>query len=166
MYKLVFIMIMLPIWLYAQILQVEQELSMKAVYLAKQAVNRAVHAAAQQLDEEALADGEIRIDSEAAWQTAKLYLQKNLELDQSFKSLSPSSLLKQIKITVFSVINEVKGLPYTYKNEQYAYEVMVKKPAVIMIIEVDYNKAFQLFKEVKWNIKGTAEITLHGYLTL
>lgn len=163
MYKLVLILAMMTVWLTAHTLQIEEELSMKTLFLAKQAINRSAHAAAQQLEKEALGAGILRIDDEQAEQEAWLYLQENLRLDRSGMPLSGSILKDQAKLLVFEIINDDQQFPYTYRNAAYDYSVQLYQPGVVMIVEITYPS--HLMKPIKWQIKGTAELTLLGHLT-
>ena len=165
MYKLVLIIAMMSVWLTAHMLQIEQEMSMKTLFLAKQAINRSAHAAAQQLDGEALGKGIFRIDEEQAGKAAQIYLQTNLKLDSSGMPLEHSFLRHQAKVLVFEIINEGAGFPYYYYNASYDYQVVLYQPGVVMIVEIQYPRAFQVLEPIIWQIKGTAELTLLNHLT-
>ena len=165
MYKLVLIIAMMSVWLTVHMLQIEQEMSMKTLFLAKQAINRSAHAAVQQLDMEALGKGIFRIDEEQAVAAANQYLQTNLQLDSSGMPLQHSFLRHQAKLLVFEIINEGVSFPYYYRNASYDYNVMLYQPGVIMIVEIQYPRAFQVMVPIIWQIKGTAEMTLLNHLT-
>jgi len=165
LYKLVLILAMLSVWLTVHMLQVEQEMSMKTLFLAKQAINRSAHAAAQQLNMEALGKGILRIDEEQAEEAAWQYLQTNLQLDRSGMPLQHSFLRHQAKVLVFEVINDHYSFPYYYRNAAYDYSVQLYRPGVIFIVEIQYPPAFQLMEPIIWQIKGTAELTLLNHLT-
>ncbi|MFB9328777.1 hypothetical protein ACFFSY_22810 [Paenibacillus aurantiacus] len=158
MYKLLWILLLLASWMYAQAIQVDEESSMKALYLGKHAVNRAAHAAAQQVDAVALAAGRLRIEPDAALQEAAFYLQANLELDEEGNPLPGSYLRERVEILVFRVINDDVAFPYTYRNPAYDYEVTLDRPGVVLMIRMKYPRVFTVMPPVEWVVKGTAEL--------
>lgn len=160
MYKLVLIIAMMSVWLTVNLLQVEEEMAMKTLFLGKHAINRAAHAAAQQLDIEALGDGLMQIDPVAAAGTAAQYLQMNLSLDQDGVPIRHSFLRHPVEVLVFDVVNAEHSFPYYYRNDTYNYEVVLKRPGVVLIAKVIYPRAFQILDSIEWNIKGTAELVL------
>ncbi|MNZ68973.1 hypothetical protein D3C78_872540 [compost metagenome] len=132
---------------------------MKALFYGKHAVNRAAHAAAQQLDPEALGDGIFRIAPEAAAETAARYLQVNLRVDASGAPLAGSALKEPVEVVVFEIINADETFPYTYRNNDYQYEVILHRPGVVLIALIRYPRAFELMEDIEWYIKGAAEVT-------
>ena len=58
MYKLVLVMLMMVIWMFMHALQTDEEMAITALFQGKHAVNRAAHAAAQQVDRAALSEGQ------------------------------------------------------------------------------------------------------------
>lgn len=159
MNKLVAILAMMGIWLMCHIVQVDQELAMKQLFQSKRAVNRAAHAAAQQLDKEALGDGVLRLDEREAAKAALLYLQANLLIDANGSPLPGSWLRDPVDILVFEIVNAEENFPFTYRNETYQYEVVLRRPGVIMIAGVHHPSAFRGLDPIHWTIKGTAELT-------
>jgi len=160
MNKLLLIVLMLGVWTYIGLQQVEAELAMRTLFEGKRAVNRSVHAAAQQLDREALADGIFRIDEVKAAAAASSYLMNNLKLDHQGMPLEDAFLRERIEVRVYEVINDEYNFPYTYRNEQYQYEVTLRRPGVIMIIHLKYPRAFGVLKPIEWEIKGAAELVI------
>lgn len=158
MYKLLLIIVMMSVWISIHLLQVEEELAMQALFQGKHAVNRAVHAAAQQLDPEALGDGLLQIAPDAAAETAARYLQVNLRLDKNGMPLSDSIFKHPVEVVVFEVVNDDRIFPYTYRNDTYQYEVTLQRPGVVMIAHIIYPRAFQLLDSIEWHIKGAAEL--------
>lgn len=158
MYKLVLIVAMMTIWLMAHLMQVEEEMAMKTLFQGKHAVNRAAHAAAQQVDKEALGDGIARIDPDAASRAAVEYLRGNLHLDANGMPLERSFLKDPVQVLVFDIVNSDQSFPYSYRNEQYDFQVELKKPGVIVIAKVVFPRAFSVMERVEWNIKGAAEL--------
>lgn len=158
MYKLVLIMLMIVVWMYIHALQVDEEIAMGALFQGKHAVNRAAHAAAQQVDVRALADGRLHIDERAAALAAGEYLQANLQLDASGEPLPNAFLRERVEVLVFEVINDDRSFPYEYRNAAYNYEVTLERPGVVMIVNVIYPRVFSVIKPIVWQIKGAAEL--------
>ncbi|WP_424768842.1 hypothetical protein [Paenibacillus sp. sgz302251] len=158
MYKLLLIVVMMSVWLSIHLLQVEEELAMQTLFQGKYAVNRAAHAAAQQLDAEALGNGVTQIAPAAAVETAARYLQENLRLDDKGVPLPESFLKQPVEVMVFEIINADKTFPYTYRNDTYRYKVTLKRPGVIIIAHIVYPRAFQIIDSIEWHIKGAAEL--------
>jgi len=139
-------------------LQIDEEVSMNTLFRVKHGLNRATHAAAQQLNEEKLAQGIMSIDPFAAEEKARDYLQYNLQLDVNNYPLQGSFLESPLEILVFEIINENRIFPYHYVNEDFGYEVTLLRPGVVMIIRVEYPRIYQLIGPITWVIKGTAEL--------
>jgi hypothetical protein len=158
MYKLLLIVVMMTVWISIHLLQVEEELAMRTLFLGKHAVNRAAHAAAQQVDPAALGDGLLRLYPIEATNTAALYLRQNLKLDASGAPLPESFLKQRVEVVVFEIVNADQTFPYTYRNDAYDYEVTLQRPGVVMIIHLVYPRAFQVLDAIEWNIKGAAEL--------
>ncbi|WP_138755179.1 hypothetical protein [Paenibacillus sinopodophylli] len=159
MYKLLLIVVMMSIWLSVHLLQVEEELAMQTLFQGKHAVNRAAHAAAQQVDAAALSEGILRLSPEAAADEAALYLQRNLLLDESGEPVAGSFLKERVEVEVFEVVNADEMFPYTYRNTAYDYEVTLHHPGVILIVHIMYPRGFQIMEPIEWHIKGAAELT-------
>lgn len=158
MYKLLLIVVMMTVWISIHLLQVEEELAMQTLFQGKHAVNRAAHAAAQQLDQAALGEGLLRISPDDAADAAAIYLQGNLRLDPNGVPL-PGSFLKQpVELAVFEIVNAEQTFPYTYRNDTYKYEVTLQRPGVVIIVHIVYPRAFQVMEPIEWYIKGAAEL--------
>ncbi|CAM4187917.1 hypothetical protein L1N85_11515 [Paenibacillus alkaliterrae] len=158
MNKLLLIVVMMTVWISIHLLQVEEELAMQTLFQGKYAINRAAHAAAQQLDPVALGNGVLQIAPEAAAETAARYLQVNLRLDANGLPLPGSFFKDPVEIVVFEVINADRGFPYTYRSDAYQYEVTLQRPGVIIIANIVYPRAFEVLDEIEWHIKGAAEL--------
>lgn len=139
-------------------MQVDQELSMQSLFQAKYALNRSTHAAAQQLDIQKLSQGFTSINNDEAYNTAQMYLQKNLNLDTSNAPLPNTFLRSKVDVLVFEVINENEQFPYTYTNVDYDYQVVLQKPGVIIIIRVIYPRTYNILGPIAWEIKGVSEV--------
>lgn len=157
MAKLVLGVLMVVVWWMIHALQVDEELAMNTVHEAKRAVDRAAHAAAQQLDRNALEMGTITLDPDLAKETGYAYLQANLRLDASFDPLPGSMLREQVVVKQFVVIGEEASFPYTYRNELYDYEVTLVRPGVILIVHLSFPRLFGVLAPVSWDLKGSAE---------
>jgi hypothetical protein len=160
MHKLLLLTLMAAVWMMLLALQIDGEMAIRTLFEAKRAVNRAAHAAAQQLDNDALASGVARIDEAAAASAALQYLQANLRLDPSLAPLPGSMLRDPVEIAVLRVVNADEIFPYTYRNEAYNYEVTLRRPGVILIARVRYPRGFNVMGPVEWYVKGSAELVL------
>ncbi|GLX66393.1 hypothetical protein [Paenibacillus glycanilyticus] len=160
MYKLMLIVLMMTVWVSVHFLQTDEEMAMKLLYQSKHALNRAAHAASQQLDPIAMADGVLRIDPAAAEAAAAAYLQANLQLDADGNPLPNSPVRERVTVLAFEVINNDRSFPYTYRNPQYEYEATLERPGVVLIIHVVYPRAFTLLGPIEWDIKGISELTV------
>jgi hypothetical protein len=158
MYKLVLYLLLFTFLMTMFALQLDEEISMNVLFRAKHGLNRATHAAVQQLDEQKLAQGVISIDSEAAKRSANEYLQANLQLDQNNIPLLGSFLESPVDILIFDVINDNHIFPYHYVNSTYNYDVILQRPAVVMIIRVKYPRIYKVIGPITWVIKGAAEL--------
>ncbi|MGO4548597.1 hypothetical protein AB4Z29_27790 [Paenibacillus sp. 2TAB23] len=158
MYKLLLIVVMMSIWLSLHLLQVEEQLAMKTLFQGKHAVNRAAHAAAQQVDTAALGEGIFRLEPIKAEAAAALYLQQNLLLDAQGAPLAGSFLKETVQVVVFKLVNADEIFPYTYRNNAYQYEVTLQRPGVILIIKMVYPRVFEVLEPIEWHIKGAAEL--------
>ncbi|MGK9250791.1 hypothetical protein [Paenibacillus humicus] len=159
MSKLLLIMLMLTVWASAHALQIDEERSIRTLFESKHSVSRAVHAAAQQLNKEDLAEGRFTINEEAAYEKAMEYLRLNLLLDASGHPLPGSRLRQRVVLEDWAVINAGQPFPFTYRNSRYNYEVTLDRPGVVMIIAVSYPRFFSMMEPVVWHVKGTAELT-------
>ncbi|WP_042170494.1 hypothetical protein [Paenibacillus gorillae] len=158
MYKLLLLTLMVTVWMTLHLQQTDEEAAMKLLYQGKRAVNRAAHAAALQLDRQALSEGIIRIDEAAARAAASSYLAANLQLSaHDWKPLPNSPLRDPIKILVFQIIDEGVSFPYVYRNDDYDYEATLRSPGVILIIRMEHPRIFTATPPIGWEIKGVAE---------
>lgn len=156
--KLVLYLGILVIGIMLQALQTDEELAMHTVFHAKHAVNRAAHAAAQQVDAGKLAEGILALDPAKAEQMAFLYLRENLRLDGELNPLPGSFLKQKVDIAVLELINSDRTFPYTYRNEEYDYEVTLYRPGVVLIVELDFPATYRLLHPIRWAVKGAAEL--------
>jgi len=161
MYKLLLLTLMAVVWMMLQTLQIDEELAIRTLFASKQAVNRAAHAAAQQLNADALADGIVRIDEPAAEEAALSYLRANLLLDESGMPLPGSKLRDPVDILELAVVNSEASFPYVYRSDAYDYEVTLRRPGVVLIAGIRYPRSFTLLEPIEWQVKGAAE-TVYG----
>lgn len=158
MAKLVFSVLMIVVWWMLHALQLDEELALQTVHEAKRAVDRAAHAAAQQLDRDKLELGVLSIKGEKAKEAIIEYLSENLSLDDALVPQPGSFLRDRVEVRVFEVINEEINYPYTYHNALYEYEVTLDRPGVVLIVHVVYPRLFGVLAPVEWDLKGTAEL--------
>ncbi|WP_338552803.1 hypothetical protein [Paenibacillus sp. KS-LC4] len=161
MYKLTIIVLMMTMWLMLHVMQTDEEIAMKTLFKGKHALNRAVHAAAQQIDKAALGDGVIRLDPIAAEAAASRYLQGNLQLDEAGKPLGGSLLHEPVTIVAFEVINSEQTFPYQYVNAEFSYEATLSRPGVVMIIKLLNPRVFTVLEPIEWTIRGVSELTFN-----
>lgn len=158
MYKLMLFFLLSVVFTMLSSLQIDRELAMHTLFQAKYALNRAAHAAAQQLDMDKLAEGIVSIDKTLAHETALTYLQANLQLDETNMPLPDSFLRSQVDVVAFDVVNEQALFPYRYVNSDYQFQVEVDQPSVIIIIKLSYPRTYSLLGPITWEIKAAAEL--------
>lgn len=158
MAKLTFGMLMAVIWWSLHALQLDEERAMHAVHEAKSAVDRAAHAAAQQVDRDLLELGILTLDPERAETTAYAYLQANLRLDDHFSPLPDSLFREQVRVERLEVIGSEQVFPFTYRNETYDYEVTLSRPGVVLIVHLAFPRLFGVLSPIEWDLKGAAEM--------
>ncbi|MUT68632.1 hypothetical protein [Paenibacillus sp. NEAU-GSW1] len=157
MYKLLLLVLMVTVWMILQLQQVNEEVAMKMLFMGKRAVNRAAHAAALQLDREALSEGILRIDEVAAKAAALSYLAANLRLDANGRPLEASPLREPVEVLIFEIINDDHSFPYVYRSDEYNYEATLRSPGVILIVRMEHPGLSSNAESIGWNIKGVAE---------
>ncbi len=158
MAKLVFGILMAVVWWMLQALQMDEELALGTVFDVKRAVNRAAHAAAQQVDRDKLEMGQLSLEPSQAEAAALTYLRDNLRLDASFHPLPGSFLREEVRIERLAVIGDEVSYPYTYRNDDFEYEATFNRPGVVLIVHVEYPRLFGVLSPVEWTIKGAAEM--------
>lgn len=157
MAKLVFGILMAVVWWMLHALQLDEELAMNTLHEAKRAVDRAAHAAAQQLDRERLETGTVALEPDLAEAAAYAYLQANLRLDADLAPLPGSLLREEIVIDRLEIIGDGVTFPYTYRNELFDYEVTLMRPGVVLIARVRCPRLFGVLAPIAWELKGSAE---------
>lgn len=158
MYKLLLFILMCSFLMLLTAQQTDEQAAMQALFRGKHAVNRAAHAAAQQIDPQKLKEGIVSIDPLRAHDTAFDYLQRNLGLDADNVPLPGTFWQTRVEVPVLEVINEDRSFPYIYHNAAYDYTVTLNKPGVIMIIRLEYPRTFQAIGPITWMVKGAAEL--------
>ncbi len=139
-------------------LQTDEEIAMHALFQAKHAVNRAAHAAAQQLDQDKLALGVHSIDEGRAQAEALRYLQDNLRLDTGNIPIPGSFWKTPMQVLSLVVINEDHVFPFVHLDPLYRYSVTLNRPGVILIVRLEFPRTFRVLAPIVWEIKGTAEL--------
>ncbi len=158
MYKLILYLMLTVFAMTVYALEIDEQISMNALFQGKHGVDRAVHAAAQQTDAAKLARGIYSIDPLKARLAMDQYLQSNLSLDAQNRPLPGTFLQSPAVIEVFKIVNENENFPYTYTNAAYGYTVTLKKPGVILIVRMEYPGTYKVLQPIVWHIKGAAEI--------
>ncbi|NOV04723.1 hypothetical protein [Paenibacillus planticolens] len=158
MYKLLLTVLMSVLIMSMYALQTDQEVAMHTLFYGKHALNRAVHAAAQQSDQAKLAEGIHAIDETKARDAAQQYLQANLRLDAANEPLPGTFLQKGIIVELFKIVNHGEVFPYTYTNSVYGYSVTLNRPGVIMFIRMEYPRTYTVLQPIAWTVKCSAEM--------
>ncbi|MEK0317087.1 hypothetical protein [Cohnella sp. 56] len=160
MHKLVFGFLMVVVWWLLHAMQLEEESALGILHEGKRAIDRAAHAAAQQLDKSKLETGILSIDPAAARAAAIAYLAGNLRLEANLAPQAGQWLDSAPEIVEFAVINELHSFPYTYRNAAYDYEVTLRRPGVVLIVHIACPRIFGVMEPIEWDLKGAAELTL------
>lgn len=158
MYKLVAFMLLIGFVMLLHALQADEEVALQSLFQGKHAVNRAAHAAAQQIDREKLKEGIVSIDPGKAEAAAMLYLQRNLRLDAANEPLAGTFWRTRAEVLALEIVNENRTFPYTYTNAGYNYSVTLNKPGVVMIVRLVYPRTYTVLGPITWEIKGAAEL--------
>jgi hypothetical protein len=157
-YKLLFMALMSVVFMSMYALQTDEELAMHTLFHGKHALNRAVHAAAQQSDQAKLAEGIYAIDESRAKTVALQYLQANLRLDAANHPLPDTFLQDEVVVELFKIVNEGEVFPYTYTNSAYGFSVTLDRPGVIMFIRLAFPRTYRVLQPITWRIKCSAEM--------
>jgi len=143
-------------------LQLDEERAMHALFELKHAVNRAVHAAAQQTDPALLARGIRAIDEEKAEARFIDYLRANLRLDGTGRPMPGSPLREPAELVLFDIVNADRTFPYRYRNEQHGLDVTLHGPGVVAVIRAEYPRTYRFIVPIRWTVKGVAELLPDG----
>jgi hypothetical protein len=158
MYKLLLLILMSVVYMALYALQTDEEVAMHTLFQGKHALNRAVHAAAQQSDQVKLASGIHAVEETRAKAEAMRYLQANLRLNGANDPLPNTFLRTRIVVELFKVINDQEIFPYTYTNAGYGYSVTLNRPGVIMFIRLEFPRTYSVMQPITWTIKASAEM--------
>lgn len=158
MHKLVFCFLMVVLWWLLHAMQLEEEAALGTLHEGKRAIDRAAHAAAQQIDRHKLETGTLAIDPAAAEAAARVYLAENLRLEPNLAPRAGEWLTAAPEIVEFAVINEQHTFPYTYRNAAYDYEVTLRRPGVVLIVHLACPRIFGVIDPIEWDLKGAAEL--------
>lgn len=159
MYKLVLFLASAVVIMALHAIQIDREASVHVLFRAKDAVNRAAHAAALQLDPFLLSEGVYAIDPLEAERMARFYLQENLKLDAGLQPLPGSFLQSEAEWLVFDVVNGDRSFPYTYEHETYDFEAVLYRPGVVLMVRIEYPRTYAFLPPISWVVKSVAEIT-------
>lgn len=131
----------------------------------KTAINRSVKSAALMVDlnstgyygENDSANGIFTIDAEAAENTFKEVLSKNLGLDEDLSPLKNSILTSPVVIREFKVMNDYMNMPYEYISEVNNKTYIIKRPCVLALVQIEI-KSSLLSKEMLFGTLSSAEV--------
>lgn len=158
MYKFLGFVLLISYVALMNALQTDEQRAMQTFFEGKRAVNRAAHAAAQQIDAQNLTEGIVSIDPLRAEAAALSYLRSNLKLDAAGEPLADSYWRAGMDVVVFDIVNETATFPYTYTNAAYSYSVTLNRPAVVLMIRLHYPRLFRVVSPIEWTVKGVAEL--------
>lgn len=159
MYKLLLVICMLPIVLQLHSLQADEELAVRMFFQVKQALNRAVHAGAQQVDPEALSEGRYRLDPERAELVMLAYLRENLNLDESLRPMSGSLLRSPVEIVEFEIVEPPANGAPAYRSTSRGDIVRFDRPGVLLTVRVEYPQAYRLLNPIAWEITSAGQLS-------
>lgn len=160
MNKLLLVILMSVVFTTLSALQIDHQLSIHNFFASKYSLNRAVHAAAQQIDLEQLSKGIYSIDQKKSYEVAMVYLQENLQLNEKLESKPGSFLLTNIQVELFQVVNQQVTFPYTFHSPEHSYQITLQRPGVIMIVNIEYPQKYRVLSPISWKMKAVAEITI------
>ena len=131
----------------------------------KTAINRSVKSAALMVDlnstgyygENDSANGIFTIDAEAAENTFKEVLSKNLGLDEDLSPLKNSIITSPVVIREFKVMNDYMNMPYEYISEVNNKAYIIKRPCVLALVQIEI-KSSLLSKEMLFGTLSSAEV--------
>lgn len=127
--------------------QTDEEAAVQTLFRTKYAVDRATHAAALQLDTAKLARGVTAVDPVAAESAAEAYLAANMPSGERWERVD------------FLVVPETAAFPYVYRSPDSEFRVMLRRPGVILLIRIEYRRAFRLLGDIVWIVGGSHEVT-------
>lgn len=159
----------------------DYELSTNTFFEYKGHLNRAVHAATLQRDEEAFSSGKWKIDFneyDPFHSKAFLAFEKNLMTNMRLEKVSEGKYVpnggpveNEVRVPWFEVYNgecdsnngcstfTSNGVTYVkYVKPEYDFETVLSRPGVMTVVEIDYKEVYGLIGDVKWNIKASHEI--------
>ncbi|MFC5446724.1 hypothetical protein [Paenibacillus aestuarii] len=158
MYKLLLLLLMSVVYMTMYALQTDEEVALHTLFQGKHALNRAVHAAAQQSDPMKLAAGVHAIDESKAQEEALRYLQTNLKLNGINDPLPGSFLRSRVEVVLFKIVNDQEVFPYRYMDAEHEFDVTLERPGVIMFIRLEYPRTYSVLQPITWTIKSSAEM--------
>ncbi|TXK81026.1 hypothetical protein [Paenibacillus sp. N3.4] len=158
MYKLLLMVLMSVVYMGLSALQTDEEIAMHTLFHGKHALNRAVHAAAQQNDQVKLARGIHAIDEMKARDEALRYLRANLRLNAGNEPLPDTFLRSLVVVELFKVVNDGEVFPYHYTDALNNYSVTLDRPGVIMFIRLEFPRTYSVLQPITWTIKASEEI--------
>ncbi|MBP1990914.1 hypothetical protein [Paenibacillus eucommiae] len=160
MYKLLLLILMSLLYMTLYALQTDEEIALHTLFQGKHGLNAAVHAAAQQIDQQKLAEGIHSIDETEAEKAALTYLRSNLRLDGNNDPLPDTFYQSRVEVLYFQVVNENEAFPYTFIHPLYGYMTTLEQPGVIMIIRLEFPRTYSVLQPISWTIKAAAELVI------
>jgi len=154
---IVLFVILIPLLMLLYAYTTDSEISLQGYFRVKSGLNRAVHAAALQVNNDELSSGKRVIDPSLAQSEFLSYLQENLSLDDTLNPLPNTFLKDQVVIIDFKVEN-TGPFPYHFVDTTNEVDIWLSRPGVIAIIEVKYPRIFSVLGPIAWKVNASHEL--------
>lgn len=152
MYKLIAFILLAPILVFLLLYEQDAHQASKSFFLVKQAIDRSVLAAVQQLDAASWSDGSPQIDSSLAEHQLMAYLSANID--------RTALHIARVDVKSIAFIDATHQFPYVYRGSS-ADPITFQKPGVVVVCEVEYARRWRVLEPIVWNIQGAAQIVPH-----
>ena len=152
MYKLIAFIMLAPILVLLLIYEQDNHQASKSYFLVKQAIDRSVLAAAQQIDPATWAEGSPQLDVTQAEQQFLVYLTQNINQARLH--------IARIDVKSISFIDPSHQFPYVYRASA-ADPITFQKPGLVVVCEVEYERRWRIREPLVWHIQGVAQLVPH-----
>jgi hypothetical protein len=152
MYKLIAFLLLAPALVLFLLKEQELHQASKSYFMVKQAIDRSILASAQQIDLATWAEGTPQLDNTTAEQSFLHYLYDNLT--------SVRQHLARVEVKSITIVDASQSFPYEYRGSA-ADPIMLRKPGIVVVCEVEYAKRWRILSPIVWTIQGAAQIVPH-----
>ena len=157
MYKLMIVILILPVVFMLQVIQQDQEHASQVFFQSKQGLNHAVHAAVQQMDATLLSEGIIDLDAVLAEQELSKYIKANLIVDDQLSPLAGSFLKDPITNYKVIYVDHLKTFPFTLQTE-FGDSILFNRPGIYLQCHIQYPKLFGLLPPIQWDVRCAGQV--------